>query len=295
MQRRSSQQRSSHEPPPQRPFQHQRPFHSQSISQAPPTGTPLTLSRLVSVELDAGKLGAASTAVHCPSALCTTAEAQLQLCGCCHRGTAGQRRGALLATARRCRETGRRREGRRGSCGRRRCAPRDTHVGHELLADGADLLRQRRGEHHDLLVVRRHLEDVLHVSPHVCTNEKRHHQDGHCPMEWQSSRHHARAHWQPPKAQKLYWIKRSDACQLCGPRCAPSLSSILSHSSRMKCRTEPSFSLPSFASCANTQRHQFQCQVKCCYWPLQLQFQPANLKQGRRCTHRRARHPEQVL
>lgn len=44
-----------------------------------------------------------------------------------------------------------------------------THVRHELLADGADLLGQRGAEHHDLLVVRRHFKDVLHVSPHVCT------------------------------------------------------------------------------------------------------------------------------
>lgn len=44
-----------------------------------------------------------------------------------------------------------------------------THVGHELLADGADLLGQGGAEHHDLLLVRRHLEDVLQVAAHVCT------------------------------------------------------------------------------------------------------------------------------
>jgi len=44
----------------------------------------------------------------------------------------------------------------------------DLHrVPHELLADGPDLGAQRRGEHHHLLVVRRLLEDGLHVGTHI--------------------------------------------------------------------------------------------------------------------------------
>jgi hypothetical protein len=42
-----------------------------------------------------------------------------------------------------------------------------TYVVHELLAHGADLLGQRGAEHHDLLVVGGHLEDLLHVAAHV--------------------------------------------------------------------------------------------------------------------------------
>lgn len=57
---------------------------------------------------------------------------------------------------------------------RRRWRPRDAarisdiYILHELLADGANLLGERSGEHHDLLLVRRHPEDVLHVTAHVC-------------------------------------------------------------------------------------------------------------------------------
>lgn len=40
-------------------------------------------------------------------------------------------------------------------------------VVHELLADRAHLGRQRRREHHDLLLVRRRLEDALDVAAHV--------------------------------------------------------------------------------------------------------------------------------
>ena len=42
------------------------------------------------------------------------------------------------------------------------------HVGHELLADRPHFRRERRRKHHDLLVVRRRLEDLLHIRPHVC-------------------------------------------------------------------------------------------------------------------------------
>merc|ERR1719237_716083 len=38
---------------------------------------------------------------------------------------------------------------------------------HELLADGADVLAEGGAEHHDLLLVRRRTEDLLHVAPHV--------------------------------------------------------------------------------------------------------------------------------
>lgn len=43
-----------------------------------------------------------------------------------------------------------------------------THVLHELAADRPDLLAERGTEHHTLLLVGRQLEDVLHVTPHVC-------------------------------------------------------------------------------------------------------------------------------
>lgn len=48
-------------------------------------------------------------------------------------------------------------------------AKRGTYVGHELLDDRPDLRRQRGREHHDLLVVRRLLENVLDVPAHVCS------------------------------------------------------------------------------------------------------------------------------
>ena len=38
---------------------------------------------------------------------------------------------------------------------------------HELLADGAHVLAERSREHHHLLLVRRGLEDLLHVLAHV--------------------------------------------------------------------------------------------------------------------------------
>lgn len=47
-----------------------------------------------------------------------------------------------------------------------------THVGHELLADRADVLGEGGGKHHHLLVVWRHFEDGLNVSPHVCSSTK---------------------------------------------------------------------------------------------------------------------------
>ena len=42
---------------------------------------------------------------------------------------------------------------------------------HELLANGADLLGEGGGEHHDLLVVGSRAEDVLNVFPHVYPKE----------------------------------------------------------------------------------------------------------------------------
>lgn len=68
---------------------------------------------------------------------------------------------------------------------RRRPTARDsrqgTHVGHELLADAPDVLGEGGGEHHDLLVVRRHLEDLLNVRAHVCRHGRR---------EWVSAGQH---------------------------------------------------------------------------------------------------------
>lgn len=42
-----------------------------------------------------------------------------------------------------------------------------TYVSHEFLACNPDFLRQCCAEHHDLLVVWRHLEDFLNISAHV--------------------------------------------------------------------------------------------------------------------------------
>ncbi len=42
-----------------------------------------------------------------------------------------------------------------------------TYVGHELFASHPYILRQRRTEHHDLLVVRSSSENFLYVSSHV--------------------------------------------------------------------------------------------------------------------------------
>lgn len=43
-----------------------------------------------------------------------------------------------------------------------------THILHELATHRTDLLAQSRTEHHDLLLVGRQSEDLLHVTPHVC-------------------------------------------------------------------------------------------------------------------------------
>ena len=42
-----------------------------------------------------------------------------------------------------------------------------TYILHELLADGPDVLAECGAEHHDLLLVRRRTEDLLHVASHV--------------------------------------------------------------------------------------------------------------------------------
>lgn len=47
-----------------------------------------------------------------------------------------------------------------------------TYVAHELLADVADVGAQGGGEHEDLLLVGRHLEDLLDVGTHVCGIEE---------------------------------------------------------------------------------------------------------------------------
>lgn len=43
-----------------------------------------------------------------------------------------------------------------------------THALHELLAGGADVLRESGGEHHNLLVVGGGAEDFLNITAHVC-------------------------------------------------------------------------------------------------------------------------------
>ena len=48
-----------------------------------------------------------------------------------------------------------------------------THVGHELLAHGADLFGEGGREHHHLLVVWGHFEDGLNVRPHICSSKNK--------------------------------------------------------------------------------------------------------------------------
>lgn len=43
-----------------------------------------------------------------------------------------------------------------------------TYILHEFAADRPDVLAQCGAEHHDLLLMRRDPEDLLHVTPHVC-------------------------------------------------------------------------------------------------------------------------------
>ena len=47
-----------------------------------------------------------------------------------------------------------------------------TYILHELLADGSDVLAEGGAEHHDLLLVRRRTEDLLHVASHVWKENK---------------------------------------------------------------------------------------------------------------------------
>lgn len=47
-----------------------------------------------------------------------------------------------------------------------------TYILHELLADGPDVLAEGGAEHHDLLLVRRRTEDLLHVASHVWKENK---------------------------------------------------------------------------------------------------------------------------
>ena len=43
-----------------------------------------------------------------------------------------------------------------------------SYIDGELAADRAHFFAQRGSEHHDLLLVRGHLEDSLHIAPHIC-------------------------------------------------------------------------------------------------------------------------------
>ena len=119
-----------------------------------------------------------------------------------------------------------------------------THVVHELLADRPDLLAQRRAEHHDLLVVRRRFEDVLDVASHVCIQQATIPRDRLDVLEACRSSSILHTLFQTSRTEQ------SRAADGANALCAPILSSILSHSSRMKCRTPLSFRAPSFASYA---------------------------------------------
>ena len=48
------------------------------------------------------------------------------------------------------------------------------YILHEFLADGTNVLWERGGEHHHLLLVRSQAEDVLHVSTHVWKDRDEH-------------------------------------------------------------------------------------------------------------------------
>lgn len=45
---------------------------------------------------------------------------------------------------------------------------------HKLLADGSDIVGEGSREHHNLLIVRSHLENLLYVSSHIWGAIKRH-------------------------------------------------------------------------------------------------------------------------
>ena len=45
---------------------------------------------------------------------------------------------------------------------------RGNYILHELLADGTNILAEGGAEHHHLLLVGRHAEDLLHITTHIC-------------------------------------------------------------------------------------------------------------------------------
>ncbi len=103
---------------------------------------------------------------------------------------------------------------REGGKGTPTCSREGSHVLHELLANVAHtgLLGQRRREHEHLLVVRRLLEDRLHVLSHVC---RRHQVVTQCTGS--------------ERAEIISKVARADG--------VPSASSMRSHSSSTKCLT----------------------------------------------------------
>lgn len=93
------------------------------------------------------------------------------------------------------------------------------YILHKFLAYRTDLLAERCGKHHDLLIMRSHFEDLLNVSPHVCII--------HIFVNDTIIR----------KKDTSYILYNNYYLKHVGNRKLPSDSSILSHSSRIKCLT----------------------------------------------------------
>ena len=49
---------------------------------------------------------------------------------------------------------------------------RGNYILHELLADGANILAEGGAEHHHLLLVGCHTEDLLHITTHICNKPR---------------------------------------------------------------------------------------------------------------------------
>lgn len=82
------------------------------------------------------------------------------------------------------------------------------YIIHELLADGADFLREGSAEHHHLLLMGCGFKHLLYIPTHICTlKDDKHITTG-----------------------DIFW-----EFQIEHTICLPSWSSILSHSSKMKC------------------------------------------------------------
>ena len=92
------------------------------------------------------------------------------------------------------------------------------YILHKFLANRTNFFAECCRKHHNLLIMRCHLENLLHISPHVCRK----------PSEYNEN------HINIEVIVQYYELTRRMSSQQLK---IPSDSSILSHSSRMKCLT----------------------------------------------------------